>query len=68
MEVNSKHKAFFEYAKKKNWDASVCLYNGKYLAILNPVTEQYCIQGESLTSTSDAIDECKKELLKKLKK
>lgn len=62
METN-KQVAFLNYAKKKKWDASLCMYDGKYLAILNPVNVNKCYEGESEISIGDAIDECKKQLM-----
>jgi len=63
METN-KQIAFLNYAKSKKWDASLCLFNGKYIAILNPVDVAKVYQGESEVSIGDAIDECKVELMK----
>jgi len=62
--MENKQVSFLNYAKKKNWDASLCLFNGKYIAILNPVDVAKVYQGESKVSIGDAIDECKKELMK----
>lgn len=62
MQTN-KQVAFLNYAKSKKWDASLCLYNGKYFAILNPVDDPKVFEGESEISIGDAIDECKKKLL-----
>lgn len=62
MQTN-KQVEFLNYAKKKGWDASLCLYDGKYIAILNPVNVTKIYQGESEVSCGDAIDECKKKLL-----
>lgn len=66
MEVN-KQIAFLNYAKSKKWDASLCLYNGKYIAILNPVDDKTIYEGQSEISIGDAIDICKQELIKKKK-
>ena len=63
--MENKQVAFLNYAKSKKWDASLCLYDGKYIAILNPTTDNKVFEGESEISIGDAIDECKKELMKK---
>lgn len=62
--MENKQVAFLNYAKSKGWDASLCLYDGKYIAILNPVTVNKIYEGESEVSIGEAIDNCKKELLK----
>lgn len=62
--MENKQVAFLEYAKKKGWDASLCVFNGRYLAIMNPVNIQKIYEGESKESIEDAMEKCKKELLK----
>jgi len=66
--MDNKQVAFLNYAKSKNWDASLCLYDGKYIAILNPVNDNYVLEGESEISIGDAIDEVKNQLKKKMEK
>lgn len=68
MQQDNKQIAFLNFAKSKNWDASLCLYDGKFLAILNPVNDKGLIQGESDMTINEAIENCKSELLKRNKK
>lgn len=63
--TENKQVAFLNYAKLKKWDASLLVYNGKYIAMLNPVNDPVVYEGISEISIGDAIDECKKEILKK---
>lgn len=61
--MKNKQIAFLNYAKSKNWDASLSFYDGKFIAILNPVNVQKVYQGESEVSIGEAMDECKKKYL-----
>lgn len=63
----NKQVAFLNYAKKKKWDASLCIYDGKYIAILNPVNKNRVFQAESEVSCGDAIDQCKEILMESRK-
>lgn len=60
----NKQLAFLDFAKSKNWDASLCLFNGEYVAILNPVKIAKVYEGKSELSINEAMENCKKELTK----
>lgn len=63
--MENKQIAFLNFAKTKKWDASLCVWNGKFIAILNPVNRKEVFQGESEVSIDEAMELCKKEVLKK---
>jgi hypothetical protein len=65
MDDYSRELRFFHYAKRNGWDASLCLFNNKFIAIINPVNEKKIFEGQSEISIYDAMDECKKQMEKK---
>jgi len=68
MILSDRANNLFEYAIKKKWDVSLTIYNGKFMASLNPndITKMYT--GESKNSMDEAIENCKDLLLKDRKK
>lgn len=54
---------FFLYAKQNNYDASICLYDGKLIAIINPVDRREIFEGSSIV---DVMDEKESLILNKI--
>lgn len=54
---------FYKYLETIKWDGSVCYYEGKYHAIINPKNNIGVAHGISET-LDGALEECKKELQK----
>ena len=61
---------FFKYAASKKWDCSLLVYDGKVMAIINPVDSVKIFEGEVdlsddiISDINNAIGECKKEMVK----